>query len=200
MHSHEDAGIGSNVAEDQGDVLVSVNIVSISDHPPHSRLSRKPRFGDAMYQAFFLEAVGYELRDSDERQCVLGREAFQLGTAGAGAIFTEDLADDTSRSESSQTGEVDSSFRMTYALQHATLARAEGGNMAWPAKVRRNRLRIHGYLNCPGPILRAHTRCDSEPFVGIDGHGKRRPEFLGVRFTLRGQLELIRPLGGMSEA
>src|SRR5450759_5529669 len=107
VHSHQNARVRHDVAEDKRDVLVLVDVIAVADDAPRSEFGRKPSIGDAVHEALGLEAMRDELRDGDECEAVLLREALELGPASARAVLAQNLANHSGWCEAGKAGEID---------------------------------------------------------------------------------------------
>src|SRR3989449_65665 len=94
VHPHQHLLLPCDLAVHQGDVLRLIHVIPIADDPEFAERGREPRLSDAMDQALVLQPVGDELCDGDEREPMLLREAFEVGTARHRPVGVEDLADD----------------------------------------------------------------------------------------------------------
>jgi len=54
MHAYEHAGLRTDVAQHQRDVLVLVHIVPVAEYAPDSVVGRKPGLGDSVHEALGL--------------------------------------------------------------------------------------------------------------------------------------------------
>src|SRR5690242_4571007 len=79
---------------DEGNVLLPVDVISVTDNAPGSVIRGQTRLGLAMHEPFTLQPIGDELRDGDERDLVLLGEDFELWAPGGRAVFIQDLAYD----------------------------------------------------------------------------------------------------------
>src|SRR5450759_3481703 len=61
-------------------MLVLVDVIAVADDAPSPDFRRKPSIGDAVHEALGLEAMRDELRDGDECEAVLLREALELSS------------------------------------------------------------------------------------------------------------------------
>src|SRR5690349_10880136 len=194
MHAYEDAVVGTDLAEHEGDMLVLVDVVAIADDAPVSKLRRQPGFGNAMDEALCLQPVRDDLCDGDEGETVFLRELLQLGPTSARSILAEDLADHARRTEPGQTREVNRCFGVPDPLQHTTVARAKRWYVTRTAEIGRNCFWIDCYANRFGAILRADASRHAKAFVRINADRECRTVLVGADFALRIQLQLVRLL------
>ena len=59
-----------DVAVDERDVFVRVDVVAVADDAPRAVFGGQPRLGHAVHEPFVLEPVRHELRDGDEGEPV----------------------------------------------------------------------------------------------------------------------------------
>src|SRR5450759_28287 len=191
VHSHQNARVRRDVAEDKRDVLVLVDVIAVADDAPRSEFGRKPSLGDAMHEPLGLEAMRHELRDGDEREAVLLREALQLGATGARAVLAQNLADHPRRNEAGKAGEVNGRLGVAHALEYSSSARAKRRDVSRTAQIGGNSLGIDSNTDGFGAILRAHSRGDAKALVRIDADGESGTVLVGVGFALLSELELV---------
>src|SRR5215210_1219768 len=124
-----------------------VDVVTVAQHAPRTRLHRETGFRDAVHQPLGLQPICHELCDGDERKTVLLREAIELRPARARSIFAQYLTDYPGRRESRETCEIHRRFGVPDALQYSAVARAERRNVSGTTEIGGNRFRIYGDLN-----------------------------------------------------
>jgi len=200
VHAHQYAVVWANVTKDEGDVLMLVDVVAVTDDAPRAAFHRKTSFGDPVHETLRLEPVCDELSDRNESQAVLLREPIELGPAGARAVFAQDLTNHSGGHEAREPCEIYSCLRVSDALEHPTLTCAQRRYVSRSAQVSRNRLRINGDTDCLGSVLCAHSGGDAKALVGIDADSERGAVFVGILFGLLSQLELVGALSGQREA
>src|SRR5437868_1452247 len=135
VHSHQHAGIRADIAVDEGDVLVGIDVVSVTHHAPGAHLGGKTRFSNAVNEPLRLQAVGDDLSDGDESEAVLLRELFQLRPARARAVLVQDFANHSGRLQSGESCQIDRRLGVPDALENPAVARAQRRNVARPAEV-----------------------------------------------------------------
>ena len=90
----------------------------------------------AAFAFLAINLVGDQLRDGDEAQPVLPREALQLRSARHGAVRVQDLADDARRREPGQASEVHGGLGLPDASQDAAGTRPEREDVTGAPEVR----------------------------------------------------------------
>ena len=86
----------------------------------------------------------------------------QLRHARHGAVFVHDFADHAGRIESGDAREVDGSFGLSGADEHAAIARAQRKHVAGARKILRARFGIDGGKNGDGAVGGADAGGDAE--------------------------------------
>ena len=200
VDAHEHALLPLHLAEDERDMLVRVDIVAIADHPELAERRGKPRLGDAMHQPLVSQPVRDELRDGDERECVLLRKRLEVGTLRGGAVGGEDLADDAGRLQAGETHEIDGRFGVADALQHAAFTGAQRVHVPRTPEIRRQRIRVRSGTDRRGPIGRGNSGRHAELRRGVDRHGEGRAHRLRVFGAHHREIELRDALGRKREA
>ena len=190
VHAHQHALATAHVTEHERHMLVRVDVIPVSDDAELAELRREARLGNAVDQAFRAKAMGDDLRDRDERQIVLLREAIQVGPLRRCAIRVEDLADDTGRLEARKPHEVHCCLGVADALQHAAFPRPQGMHVPGPAQVGRHRVRIRGRTNGSRPIRGADAGRDAETGRRIHRDGERRTHCVRVLPAHQRKVEL----------
>src|SRR5258707_988154 len=95
VHSNEDALVRVvNVAKDESDVLMVIDVVAITDHAPHTVVGRQSRFCNPVDESLRAQTMSNELRDSDECQLVLSRKSLELRPFRRSAVIIQNFADD----------------------------------------------------------------------------------------------------------
>jgi len=189
-----------NLAEHQGDVLVGIDIVAISDHLPHAELGREPRFRDAVNEPLRLEPVGNQLSHRNERQPVKLRELLELRAAGCRAVVIEHFANYAGRIKTSETRKIYSGLGVPDALKHSAVPRAERRDMTGTPKVGGDCRGIYCNLNRSRAVLRADARSHAESRGSVDAHGEGRTLLLGIFVALLRKLKLVSTLTGEGQA
>ena len=201
VHSDENAVVAfAHVAENERDVLVIVDVVAISDHPPYAELGREPRFGNAMNESLGLEAIRDELRDGDEREVVLRRELLELRTPRSRAIFIQNFANDSGRIESSEVSQDRLRLQCGQHAEELHHRAREAGNVSGSSQIGGTVAGSTATLNRLCAILRADSRGHAEACGGIDAHRECRALLLSVLLALLRKLELVGALAREGEA
>ena len=98
-------------------------------------LGRDAGGGDPLHELLAVAAVTHEVGDRDDRQAVLGREAFQLRLAGhALFVLGDDLAQQPGRIAPGHAGEVERRLGVAGPLQDPARPVPEG--KTWPGRAR----------------------------------------------------------------
>src|SRR5205807_4218350 len=89
-------------------------------------------------------SVGDEVGDGDECQVVLAGEDLELVEAGhvLDVLLADDLAQDTRRSQSGETAQVDGGLGVTRPAQYAAFLRPQRHNVTGTGEVHRARRRV----------------------------------------------------------
>jgi hypothetical protein len=191
VHSHENAGVRSDVSQDERNMLVLIDVVAVAHDAPGPAFRRQASFGDTMHEALGLETMRYELGDGDESKAVLLREPFELGAASTRAVLAKNLADHSGWYEAGKASEINGCFGVSHTLKHASLAGTKRRDVAGTAQIRRNRLGIDSDTNGFGAILRAHSRGNTKPLICIDTDGESGAVLVGVELALLSELKVI---------
>jgi hypothetical protein len=199
VHSHEHARVRPDFAEDEREVLVLVDVISVAEDAPGAEVGWKAGVGDAVHEPLGLEAMRDELRYGNECESVLLREALELGAPGTRPILAKNLADDSGWTEACEPGEINRGFCMSNALKDTAIARTERRYVSGAPKVGRNRLGIDSDTDRFGAVLSTDAGGDAEPLVSINADGERSPVFVGVVFGLLSELELVGAFTGERE-
>src|SRR5688500_12322169 len=196
VHADENLFPVADVAVDERDVLARVHVIAVADDAPvlPRHLGGQARFGDAMDEPLVLEPVRHELRDGDEREVVLYREAGEAIPLHRAAVLVQDLADHAGWIEPREPCKVYRRLRVSDALEDAAVARAKWMHVPRPAKVVAHRGRVDRDLDGRRAIGGADARRHTEPRRGVDTDGEGRPEGIRVLIALRREAELIDPL------
>ena len=139
-------------------MLPLIDIVLVSDDAELAEGCGKHRLGDPMDEALVTQPVGDQVRDRNEGETVLLREYLELRAACNRAVLVEDLTDHAGRRAISQPRDIDGRFRLSDALEHATLLRPQWKDVPWSNEVRRMRPGIHRDLDRPCPVPRTDSR------------------------------------------
>src|SRR5260370_36223574 len=127
VHAHHHRTSSAfHVSLDQGNVRLSVELVLKSDHAEFTVTRWQHRFTHADYVTLILHAIANQLRDGQHLELMLAAERHQIRHAGHGAIFIHDLADHARGTKARETREINGSFGLSGANEHAAFARAEG--------------------------------------------------------------------------
>ena len=172
----------SDLAVDERDMLLLVDVVLVADDPPRAMIRRQPRFGDRMHKALVLEAMGHDLRYGDERDSVLLRELLELWAPRRCPVLVENLANHTRRQPSSQPRDP-RRFRMSDALQDAAVPRAQGKDVATVTEIARRRGRVDGDADRRRAILGANARRHAEARRRVDGDRVRGAIIVEIRLA-----------------
>ena len=121
-----------------------------------------------------------ELLDRDEAEAVPPCHAAELVPAGHGPVLAQDLADDASRVESRQTGEIDGRLGLASPPEHPTRVRPKGEDMPRTAKVGGLGARVHEKLDRARAIVRGDAGRDPEAAVRVDRDGEGGAVRIGV--------------------
>ena len=92
---------------------------------------------------------------------------WQVRDARHAAVVSHDLADDAGGNESGEAGEIDGSFGLSGADEHAALARAEREDVAGASEISGPRGRIDGNLDGAGAVAGGDAGCDT--VAGVNG-------------------------------
>src|ERR1700682_3137117 len=196
VHSHQHAGVRSDVSQDERDVLVLIDVVAVAHDTPGPAFRRKASFGDAVHEPLRLKAMRHELGNGDECKTVLLRKAFELGPPGARAILAENLANHSSRYEAGKASEINSRLGVSDALKHPSLARTKRRYVAGTTEISGNGLGIDGDADGFGAVLGTYSRGNAKAFVRIDADGESSAVLVGVDLALLSELELVSTLPG----
>src|SRR4029077_7306938 len=191
VHSAQDAGVRSDVPQNECDVLMLIVIVAVTHDPPGPVFSRQASFGDAMHKPLGLETMRYELGDSDEGKAVLLCETLELGSPSTRAIFAENLTNHSGWYEAGKASEINGRLGVPHALKHSSLACAKRRHVTRTAQIGRNSLGIDRDTNGFGAILRTHSSGNTKALVRIDTDGESSTVLVGVDLALLSELELV---------
>ena len=103
MDSHEGGTVAFDVAANERDVLVVIDIARIRDHAEIAEASGEDGFGEAAHVTFVLHAIANQIRDGEQFQIVFFAEFDELRHAGHCAVLAHNFADDAGGSESGDT-------------------------------------------------------------------------------------------------
>src|SRR4051812_32331816 len=78
VHAHQYFLAVGDVAVDERDMLVLIDVVAIADDLPGAMLRRQSSLGDAMDEPLVLQSVRDQLSDRDEGDLVIGGELLEL--------------------------------------------------------------------------------------------------------------------------
>src|SRR6478672_11745181 len=119
VHSNEHALIRvTDISKHESDVLVSIYVVSVTDHPPHTVVCRQSGFCDPMNKSLRTQAVCNELCDCDKRELVLPRKLLKLRPFRSRAVIIQNFADDAGRINAGESRKIDRCFGVTDALKN----------------------------------------------------------------------------------
>src|ERR1700744_3276931 len=130
------------------------------------------------HMALCLHAIANQLRHGEHFHVVDFAELSEIMHAGHGAVFIHDLADYAGGNHSSHAGQIDRSFSLSGADQHAAFAGAEREDMAGTDKIRSSACRINGYLDRSCPIMRGNSCGDA--FTRLNALIKSSPVRRGI--------------------
>ena len=193
MDTHQRRLRAFQFAAHKCDVLIVVHVAGVRDHTEAAETRGQDRFRYAPHVALVLHAVANEVRHREHLQVVFLAEFDQLRHAGHGAVVTHDFADDASGSQPGNAREIDTSFGLTGADQHAAFARAQRENVSRACEILRLRFWINGREDGDGAVRSADTGGDAYPRVdgfrecgavhgSVDWRHERKVEFVAALF------------------
>src|SRR5437764_15346713 len=110
MHAYENIRFTQNIAMHKRKVRFAVYFAPVLDGLELTELRPDLSLRFSTNKLFGLRTVTDQLRHRDHLQPVLPAEFGQFGNASHSAVGNHDLADDTTRVQSSTTGEADGGF------------------------------------------------------------------------------------------
>ena len=158
------------------DVEVSVGCGHVCFHAP-------------LHERFLLEAVGDEVADADDLQSVLASHLLQLGHAGHGAVFVQNLDEGCSRLQTREASQIDSSLGVSGTTQDALVLGIEGIDVSGTAEVGRLTGGV-GQCTDGGSAVVSADAC-SAAFQQVHGDGEGCAEHAGVVLHLMFQFEFL---------
>ncbi len=155
MHANERRGVGKHgaISLHQRDVQIVFVLRGIEQHRPRSVLGRKRGLHQALDERFGAPAMANQIFDRDDAEPVLAREPQKIGKPRHGAVFVQDLAENSRFAQSRHARQVHGGFGVPGATQHAALRRAQRKDVSGKREVRRARARV-GELAQRGGAIR----------------------------------------------
>ena len=134
MHTHQHRLVGVHIPLDYGDVFQPVAFLTEWYELEIAVFGGKVHLLPLLYQRFFLHTVGNEVADGYEFKAPLVCTAAQLRQACHRAVVAHDLHEGSSRTQSCQTGKVDSGLGMPRAAEHTLVLGIKRIDVAGTAK------------------------------------------------------------------
>src|SRR6266849_1783131 len=196
-HQHRLVGLPGPLHE--RDVVQVVDVVLVGDaaHLP-AEVGGHPGLHRPAHQALPLHPVVDHVPDAEDEQAVPGREFLQIGHARHRSVVVHHLADDAGGDQARQARQVDRSFRLPGAHQHAALARLEREYVPGPHHVARLGLGVDRRLDGGGPVRGADPGGDSAR--RLDAHRERRRVGALVLLHHHGERQALHLLLGEAQA
>ena len=170
MNPHHHRLFRIDLALDQGDMFLLVDIVLIGDQPELTGMEgRQPCFGSPTHQHVLTEPIGDQVGDGGDLQAMLFGEDFQIRHPGHRAVFLHDLANDAGGAQPGNPGQIDRSLGLPGTHQHAAPASPQGENVAGADNIPRCCLGMHRRLDGSGPICSGNACTDPGPRLNTDG-------------------------------
>ena len=157
MHADENVLAVADLAADERDVRLAVDLVLEGIHAEHAELGRQLGGGDALDQRLGPHAVLDQIRDRDHQQAVLLRELRQLRHARHRAVLVHDFADDAGRIQPGDSRQIDRGLGLTGAHHHAARLRTQREHVPGRARSAGARRRIDRRQHGGRPIVRRNA-------------------------------------------
>ena len=135
-------------------------------------------------------AIFDQLGHCDQFQSVLCRELHQLGNTGHRTVFVHDLADDRRRIKTGQNRQIDRSFGMSCAPQHAAFPVSQREHMPRATDVRRSFCRVQQRLYRQCPLMGGNAGRDVE---SVDRNRECGAMRIGIIANHRSDSQFIQP-------
>ena len=191
MHAHEHVLPIADVAFDQRDVVLAVELVHVAVCAELAVLGGEQRACLAGHEVVVVLAVALQLLDRDDRQVVALCHAEQLGRAHHRAVVAHDLAAQAHLLEAGQPEQVDGGLGVAVALEHAVFLGEQREHVAGTAEVERRGVVVDGHARRVAALFGRDAR---RRVHVVDGHGEGGLVVVGVvRHHLR-QLQLAHVL------
>ena len=137
MHPNQHLFVIRNIAADQREVRLGADLACVENGAEFAEFSGDASCGAAVNVAFMPQAVADQVGHRDHFEAVLRAEFPKLRHARHGAVLVHDFADDAGGVESGEPREIDRSFGLSGADQHAAIGRAQRENVAGTREVAR---------------------------------------------------------------
>ena len=178
MNPCQDCVITGDISHTQRQILVVIDIREVCMRCKCAIKRWELGCCDAVNQFFCPASVCDEVCDGHQRHiqaiCHFGKR----GQTQHFAIITHNLTDHTNGLQPTETHEVNSGFRVAWALQDTALTTHQGVDMSGTVKVFGCRKRVCQHPDCLSTVMRAASGCRTHN--GINGDSKRRPKRLCV--------------------
>ena len=158
-------GLRSNLPHRHRQMRLAVDDVLVHREFPVSVSVGDTDRHDLPDEHFGFHPVGDQVFDRYERTVEFLRDLFEFGEARHASVIVLDFADDTHGLEPGEPDQVDASFGLARAHEHAAAARGDGKDMPGPREVRRMRVGVYE---------------DADRLASIAGRDPRRRVMLGV--------------------
>ena len=197
MHAHEHVLAIGNVALDEGNVMLAVEIVDEAISGEISVLRRHFHTGSLPNKIFVGLAIVLQILDGDKAEAPFLRQLAKLGGAHHGAVFAHNLAAEADFLQARQAAEIDGGFGVAIALEHAVFLREQREHMPRATKILRLCFLVHT------------GACGDAAFFGrntggrgnvVDGNGERCFVVVGVGGDHLRQAEPLDVLGAHRHA
>ena len=157
---------------------------------PGRQLCPGQPFDEAVVAHSVLDQVG----DRDHQEAVPAGESAEGRNARHRPVLVHDFADHAGRVKAGEARQIHRRLRLSGAHQHATVPRAQRGDMARLGKVRRLGVRIDRHPNRCGAVRRRDA--GRRDVLGVDRHRERRLEPGGVLAHDHRDIELVEAVTG----
>ena len=200
VHAHQHRLVAGmlDVALDQRNVRVAVDLRLIGDHAKFAVSGRHSASASAAHVALVRHAVADELRHGQHLEIMLAAEVGQLRHPRHGAVVVHDLADHAGRNQSRQAREIDGRFGLSCAHQHAAFAGAQREDMSGTREIVGPGAGIDGDLDGLRAIIGRDAGSDAVSCV--DRLGECGAEVRGVLRRHGTEPQVIQALFGHRQA
>ena len=198
VHTHEHIIVFVDLSHHQRDVLFAVDVALICVDAKVAVLGRQTRRRQTMDVPLVLHPILNDVGDGDDLEAVLEGEVAQVRQARHRPVFIHDLADHRARIHPGDLREIDARFRLSGALEHSTLFRAQRKDVTRTREIVRTRLRIDRRAHRFSAIGRGDSRRDPAP--RFDRHRERRAVRRRVVLHHQRQIQLFASLFRQREA